>query len=105
MPEVLMNEMNMDLTAASGEERRKFGMILESALGMFSFLSFSFLSLILSCFDLLSSLARDDDLVMPKVPADEAASKEEPRDFGVVPESSPGIIYFAFPPFICAIIC
>jgi hypothetical protein len=55
---------------------------------------------------LLSFLfAEDDDLVMPKAPADEAAtdpattSEEEPRDSRVDPESSPGTTSL-LPPFL-----
>ena len=59
------------------------------------------------CFDPLLSffLAEDDDLVTPEVPTDEAvtdlvmASEEGPRDSGVDPGSSPGMIFFAFSPF------
>ena len=60
---------------------------------------------------ILMPTAVDDDLLIPEVPADEAmtdpieASEEEPRDFGVVPEPSHGMISFAFPPFLYAFIC
>ena len=66
------------------------------------------------CFDLLLSffLAEDDDLVMPEIPADEAvmdlvvAFEEEPRDSGVDPGSSPGMIslplFFTFLFFFAA---
>ena len=50
----------------------------------------------------------DEDLVMPEVPTDEAvtdliaASEEESRDSGVIPESSPGMTSLYF---FCAVIC
>jgi len=50
-------------------------------------------------------LAEDDDLMMPEVLADEevtdpvVAFEEEPRDSGVDPESSPGMISLPFLPF------
>ena len=74
----------------------------------FSLFFFRFFSFMRDfCFDPLLSffIAKDDDLMTPEVPADEvvmdpiAALEEEPRDSGVVPESSHGMIFFAFSPF------
>ena len=55
---------------------------------------------ILFCSTAFFLLAEDDDLMMPKVPADEAvtdpiaASEEKPRDSEVDPESPPGMTSF-----------
>ena len=52
-------------------------------------------------------MAEDDDLMMPRVPADEAvtdpivASEEEPRDSEVDPESPPSMIFSFLVFFYC----
>ena len=55
-----------------------------------------------SAVSFLFFLAEEEDLAMPEVPADEAvadpvvAPEEEPRDFGVIPESPNGMTSFDF---------
>ena len=97
--------MLINLRKRRAERKRPLMMVCFS---LFSFRFFSFVRVFFFvCFDPLLSffLAEDDDLMMPEIPAGKAvtdpivASEEAPRDSVVVPESSYGMIFFAFSPF------